>query len=572
MKVRVAESAGFCMGVRMAMDHVLNVSRGREIIYTLGPLVHNPQALKMLESRNVYISNGINESLKGKTVVIRAHGVPPEIRRQLKEIGSFVVDATCPKVLRSQGIIKKYYARGYSIVIVGDRGHAEVDALFSFTDNDGIVVENIGEARKLPHMEKVCVVAQTTFNIAEFKDVSTEICKHADECYIANTICASTERRQGDIQKLARETDATVVVGGKNSANTNRLAEISRKIGQPTFLIENPAELDLEKLSQYNEIGVTAGASTPQWVIQEVIDAISAYTPDMHRNFIGFLKSLVFLAVEGNFITCLAAVALTYAMCHLMSIPPYLRFLLMSFFYLFPMHVINKYLEINWKYISMTERAPFIRKYWRVFLGFAGVSILISLAIAWKSDLIIFVLVFVSYLLGGFYSIRVIPLGWKIRFKSIKDIPGSKDIVTASAWTFAVAVLPSITHESFPGLITLAGGMYVFVLVFSKVTILAIGEMQSDKLVGLETIPVLVGKEYAEKILYILNTLLALVFIILAALKLLSYSMLVLLIPVLYSIVCIRFFSRKGFFFRLYHQMALDANFFLAGILAFLFF
>ena len=571
MKVRVAESAGFCMGVRRAMDHVLGVSRGREIIYSLGPLVHNPQALRMLESRNVHISDKIDESLKGKTVVIRAHGVPPDIHRQLNEIGSLVVDATCPKVLRSQGIIKKYYARGYSIVILGDKGHAEIDALLGFTNNNGIVVENIIEARKLPHMEKVCVVAQTTLNIAEFEDVSTEICKHADECYIANTICASTERRQGDVRKLARETDATVVVGGKNSANTNRLAEISRKIGQPTFLIEDPAELDLEKLSQYNEIGVTAGASTPQWVIQEVVDAISAYTPEMQSSFIGVFKSFAFWAVEGNFITCIAAIALTYAMCHLMSIPPYLRFLLMSFFYLFPMHAINKYLEINWKYISMTERAPFIRKYWRVFLGFAVISSIISLAIAWESDLIIFVLVFVSYLLSGFYSIRVIPLGWKIRFKSIKDIPGSKDIVIASAWTFAVAVLPSITHETFPGLITLAGGAYVFVLVFSKVTILAIGGMQSDKLVGLETIPVLIGKERTENLLYILNLLLALVFVTLVALKLLSYSMLVLLIPVLYSIVCIRFFSRKGLFFRLYHQMVLDANFFLAGILAFLF-
>ena len=196
---------------------------------------------------------------------------------------------------------------------------------------------------------------------------------------------------------------------------------------------------------------------------------------------------------------------------------------------------------------------------------------MISLAIAWESDIIIFILVFVSYLLGGFYSIRVIPLGWKIRFKSIKDIPGSKDIVIASAWTFAVAVLPSITYESFPGLITLAGGAYVFVLVFSKATILAIGEMQSDKLVGLETIPVLIGKERTEKLLYILNILLALVFISLVALKLLGFRALVLLVPVLYSIVCIRVLSRKGLFFRLYHQLVLDINFFITGILAFLF-
>ena len=571
MKVRVAKSAGFCMGVRRAMDRVIDVARGSEVTYTFGPLVHNPQALEMLEARNVYLAHEIDESLKGKTVVIRAHGVPPEIRNRLKEIGSRVVDATCPNVLRSQGIIKKYYGLGYSIVIVGDRGHAEIDALLGYTDNTSIVVENIDEARKLPRMEKVCVVAQTTLNSARFEEITAEICKHADECYVANTICSSTERRQRDIRKLAELTDATVVVGGKNSANTNRLAEISRELGQPTYFIENQSELNMEELSRYNEIGVTAGASTPQWVIQEVVDALTAYTPDMGRSLTGFFKNAGFMAIEGNFVTCLAAVALTYAMCLLLSIQPKLHFLLMTFFYLFPMHTINKYLEINWKIISMKERAPFIRRYWRVLLGFAAVSLLISLVIAWRYDVLIFGIVFISYLLGGFYSVQIIPAGWNIRYKSIRDIPGSKDIVIATAWTFAVVVLPAITHEPFPGIITLAGGIYVFVLVFSKATILAIGGMQSDKLVGLETIPVLIGKEHTEKLLYALNLLLTAGLIILTVLNLLSFKILVLLAPILYIIICIGSLSRKVLLLRVYHMIMLDANFFLTGILAYLF-
>ena len=220
----------------------------------------------------------------------------------------------------------------------------------------------------------------------------------------------------------------------------------------------------------------------------------------------------------------------------------------------------------------MTEGAPFIKKYWRVFLGFAIISSIISIIIAWRTDIIVFILVFISYLLAGFYSIRIIPLGWKLHFKSIRDIPGSKDVLIATAWTFAVIVLPSITHDTFPGLIALAGAAYVFVLVFSKATILAIGGVQSDKLVGLETIPVLIGKERTEKLLYILNIILAVVFIVLVAVKLLSFRELVFLIPVIYSFVCIRFLSRKGLFFRLYHQMVLDANFFLAGLLTYLFF
>ncbi|MFC1538075.1 4-hydroxy-3-methylbut-2-enyl diphosphate reductase [Candidatus Latescibacterota bacterium] len=571
MKVYVAKSAGFCMGVRKAMDRVLDVSRGRESTYTIGPLVHNPQALKMLESRNVYVADKIDESLKDKTVVIRAHGVPPSVNEQLKEIGSHIVDGTCPNVIRSQVIIKKYVLMDYSIVIVGDKGHAEIDSLLGFADNKAVVIENIEEAQALPHMEKVCIVAQTTLNISMFEEVSAEIRKHANECFIANTICSSTVRRQDDVRKLAEQTDATVVVGGKNSANTKRLAEISIEMGQPTYQIEEYSELDMEELSKYNTIGITAGASTPQWVIKEVVDTISTYTPDIRHSVTGYLKNFAFLFVEGNFVTCIAAAALTYAMCLLIGIPPYSRYLFMSFFYLFPMHVINKYLEINWKYISMTEGAPYIRKYWRVFLGFAILSSIISIGIAFKTNLIIFFLVLVSYVLGGLYSIRIIPRKWKLRFRSLRDIPGSKDVLIATAWTFAVIVLPSITHETFPGLIVLSGAAYVFILVFTKATILAIGGMQSDKLVGLETIPVLIGKARTEKLLYVLNISLGLLIIFISAIKLISLGALVLIIPVIYSTLCIGLLSRKGIFFRLYHQLVLDANFFLAGLLSLLF-
>ncbi len=176
-----------------------------------------------------------------------------------------------------------------------------------------------------------------------------EICRHADECYVANTICISTERRQEDVRKLAELTDATVVVGGKNSANTKRLAEISKELGQPTYQIESPSELDMAELSQFNEIGVTAGASTPNWVIQQVVDTISGYSPVPQKNIVGFLMSLAYVLIEGNFILCAGSVALTYAMCLFMSIPPYPSYFLMSFFYLFPLHALNKYLEINWQ-------------------------------------------------------------------------------------------------------------------------------------------------------------------------------------------------------------------------------
>jgi len=328
MRVRVAKSAGFCMGVRKAIDCVIDAAHGNKITYTLGPLIHNPQALKMLESRNIYMTDDVNETLKGKTVVTRAHGVAAQTLSRLKDLGVNVVDATCPKVLRSESIIKKYYTDNYSIIIVGDRGHAEIEALLSITSGKGIVVETKEEACRLPRMNKVCVVAQTTFNKEKYREIADEICRHADKYHAAETICAATENRQQGVRKLAEETDATVVVGGKNSANTRRLAEISRELGQPTFHIEEPSELDMKELSQYDEIGVTAGASTPNWVIKQVIDSIAGYTPVVHRSLIGLLMSLAFFAIEGNFVLCAGAAALTYAMCLFMSIPPYSKFIL----------------------------------------------------------------------------------------------------------------------------------------------------------------------------------------------------------------------------------------------------
>lgn len=567
MKVRLAESAGFCYGVRKAMDCVLHVSRGQEAIYTLGPLIHNPQAIEMLESRNVFVAGEIDESLRGKTVVIRAHGVPPDVMKRLEEVGAEIVDATCPNVLASQRIIRKFHSEGYSIVIVGDRGHAEIEALLGYTDRRGIVVETLEEASRLSHMDKVCVVAQTTLNRALFNEIAEEVCRHSAVSHIARTVCSSTERRQKDIRKLALTTDATVVVGGKNSANTKRLAGISLGLDQPTFLIEDPSELDFEALSRYNEIGVTAGASTPGWVIRQVVDAIANYAPVKQSRVMSLLRKWAFFAVEGNFVLCAGSSALTYAMCLLMGIPPHPRFYLMTFFYLFPLHAVNKFLEIDWKHHPMN---PVLRSYWNIYLGFAGILVPIALGIALFSDFLTFSLVLVSYLLGGLYSVRVIPARWNTRLKSFRDIPGSKDIMIATAWTFAVVVLPSITHIMFPGLITLAGAAFVFTVVFSRATVLAMGGIESDKLVGLETIPMLIGRKATIRVLYILNTLLSLG---LAALAFLSRTPvpLVLIIPLLYMILTIRPLSRKGFYFRLYHQLVLDADLFLAGALAFFF-
>ena len=560
------------MGVRKAMDSVIEASRGNEITYTLGPLIHNPQAIRMLEARNVYVAEEVDDSLRGKTVVTRAHGITRETREKLRSSGAVIVDATCPKVHRSQGIIKKYHAKGYDIVIVGDRGHAEVESLMSFAGNAAAIVENMDEALALPQMDRVCVVAQTTFNRDEYEHIAEAICAKAGEFYIAETVCAATKRRQSDIPHLAQLTEATVVVGGRNSANTNRLAEISRELGQPTYLVEDASELDLEELSQYTEIGVTAGASTPNWVIKQVVDAIEGYNPGMRRNVWGVVRSLMFFLMDGSFVIAGAGAALAFALSRFMGIPYEIDFSLMAFFYLFTLHTFNKYLEINWNQMTPGTHTTRMKRNWRFYMTFAFVSLVLSLMTAWTAGIFAFSLLAVSYLLGGLYSIRVLPKHWRTRFKSLRDIPGSKDIMIASAWTFAVIALPPMTTGINPGLMPLAAGAaFVFTIVFSRATVLAIGGIQSDKLVGMETIPVLIGKRNTLILLYLMNGGLAAGFILFAAVGVYRAKALVFLVPILYMIGCISWFRRGRRFFALTDQMVLDAGFYILGIVSYMF-
>ena len=258
-------------------------------------------------------------------------------------------------------------------------------------------------------------------------------------------------------------------------------------------------------------------------------------------------------------------------MCLFLSLPPTGQFLSMSFFYLFPMHTINKYLEINWKHETMAPRGSFMRRYWRMFLAVAVLSSFLSMAFAWREDMFVFMLITVSYLLAGLYSVRVVPAHWGFRFTSLRDIPGSKDLFIALAWTIALVALPAITYRTFPGPVILVAAAYVFVLVFTKATILALLGMQSDKLVGLETIPVLLGKGRTQRLLLILNAALGAGLVLLAVLRSIHPRMLVLLVPVIYSIACVRWLSRKGQFTKIFHQLILDGEFFLIGALACLF-
>ncbi len=274
-KIIVAKSAGFCWGVKRAFDKVMEVAQKDEYrgnLYTYGPLIHNSEAVHMLEEEGVKVFGSIPEELEG-AVFIRTHGISPDERARLKASGAAIFDATCPDVGIIQGIVKKHLKRGYHIIIVGNSKHPEVKALLGFAEGRGIALSSFEDIDMIPNeWENVCVVAQSTHKEESYKEITDELKKKFEDCKVFNTICRSTAHRQEQVQQISKQVDAMVVVGGYNSANTNKLAQISRETGTPTFHIETAEDLNSNEFKEFNVIGVTAGASTPRWSIEQVIE------------------------------------------------------------------------------------------------------------------------------------------------------------------------------------------------------------------------------------------------------------------------------------------------------------
>jgi (E)-4-hydroxy-3-methyl-but-2-enyl pyrophosphate reductase len=276
-RIVVAESSGFCWGVSRAFEKVMKIAEqqaGPKPVYTYGPLIHNPQAVKVLEDKGIRVLKEIPAKLQG-TVVIRTHGIPPQERKRLENAGAMICDATCPDVAVIQGRVRKHLRQGCFIIIIGDKEHPEVKALLGFAEKKGTCVIRAEEVEKLPaDLEKVCVVSQSTQQHSKFEELVSLIKNRYPNAVVFDTICRSTGIRQEEVRALTSEVDAMVVVGGRNSSNTNRLAEISKEMGTPTFLIESDEEIDPREFMEFDAIGVTAGASTPKWVIERVVSKL----------------------------------------------------------------------------------------------------------------------------------------------------------------------------------------------------------------------------------------------------------------------------------------------------------
>jgi len=249
------------MGVRRAVEMVLDApDQNKNPIFTYGPLIHNPQVLHLLKSKDITVLDEIPSRGAG-TVLIRAHGVPPSAKKKLKEVNFNVIDATCPRVIKVQTIIRKHAKKGYAVIIIGDKNHPEVIGLLGYARDNGFVAGSLQELESLPDFENAIIAAQTTQNTQFFESVKNWAATKHPHYKVFNTICDSTERRQAEVKRLAESVDAVIVVGGRDSGNTRRLAEIARESGKPAYHIESETDLDnidTDALVTARQIGIIA--------------------------------------------------------------------------------------------------------------------------------------------------------------------------------------------------------------------------------------------------------------------------------------------------------------------------
>src|SRR5437867_3135184 len=280
MEVIIADNAGFCFGVKRAIkmaDDTLGSAQGS--VKSLGSLIHNPQVVNSFRRRGLEVVDQIDSVGQDDTVIIRSHGVGPEVKQSALERGLKVVDTTCPFVTKAQQYAGRLIADGYKVVMIGDKNHPEVIGVVAHTNHQAIVIDTVAEAEKLKFIPRMGVVFQTTHSIGHVQEVVGALLKRGKEVRVFNTLCGATTSMQKTAIELSSEVEAMVIVGGRQSANTAQLAEVCRRVNPRVLQIESADEIREDWFQGLSRVGVSAGASTPDEVIADVVDRITRIEP-----------------------------------------------------------------------------------------------------------------------------------------------------------------------------------------------------------------------------------------------------------------------------------------------------
>lgn len=558
------------MGVRRAVDLTINlVNREGGSISTYGPLIHNPQVLAVLEDKGVGVLREVpaKDSSHG-TVIIRAHGIPPAEKEALQDAGLQVKDATCPRVLKVQAIICRYRKLGMTTVIIGDRNHAEVEGLMGYAGPDCRVVSNEADVNSLRLEGEYIIVSQTTQDELSFEQLCRIIQAKYPGGRVFGTICDSTHKRQHEVRKLCKIADALVVVGGRASANTKRLAEIAIGMGKEVFLIETESEIDPNKLNAFKRVGVTAGASTPTWMINRVVRTLEAI-PSHGDNP---LRALSFRAMRwlmaSNLYVAAGGGIMTGACCLLQGIRPTWQLMLITFGYLFAMHNLNRITDQRAKVFNDPILMNFYVNNRNVFFLSSITALIVALTIGWTEGHGPFIMLLIMSIFGTLYSVKFIPrsISGLLKVKMLKEIPGSKTIFVALAWALVLTVLPAMSQGGITSL-TMAAFIFVLLLVLVRNAIFDLFDLQGDRIVGKETLPVLLGFHKTAILLKVIMAILVIMPFIMTATEMMAKPYGYLLLPGLVYLFLFLVFYEKGYYtpgVRL--EFALETAFIIIGV------
>jgi 4-hydroxy-3-methylbut-2-enyl diphosphate reductase len=571
MKVIVAKTAGFCWGVKRAMDAVLEASARNDgrVVQTLGPLIHNPQALDLIGKRGVAVAEGPAQVQNG-TVVIRAHGIPIQDLRGLKERQARgelkIVNATCPEVAKVHHKIKKWSPKGYFTVILGSHGHAESVAHRSFAESGSVIVSTLAEAEALTdeQLRKVLVVAQTTFTVKDYHIISDYIRNRAGDAVLENTICEDTWMRQDEARELARTVDAVIVVGGKASSNTKHLAELAHHYGKPVQYVETASELDLGGFTGRETVGVLAGASTPTWLVDEVVDVLEQLGDGPSR-----WRSFLQAAYGSSSLMAAGAGLMTLGVHRWLGLPLGWRYPVLTAAYVVAMYLLSPFLDPLGLGAKGPARARFLERNRKVLMVSAITALALTLGLAASLGVKVLAVVLGACLVGAAYK-RRFHLG--LKELSLRSIPGSKDVVVSLALATVAVITPIWQEGRIWDLRAFAAIFLVGVLAFVRTVIYEFRDMQNDQIVGKETLPILLGKRATKAVL------IALLGTLLAGTLWLTYEnrsqghplavALVLVICAAYPVLYLWLYHERFTTGRNRFELSVDFSFYLVGLLA----
>jgi (E)-4-hydroxy-3-methyl-but-2-enyl pyrophosphate reductase len=570
MKVILAKTAGFCMGVRRAMEIIMAEANKKEgPLFTFGPLIHNQQVLDILEAKGVKATDDVRELTSGR-IIIRAHGIPPRKRELLERTGLKVIDATCPKVTRVQQIIRHYSNKGHSAIIVGDQNHAEVIGLMGYSKRPAHVIQDKADVVGLPPMDRPFVVAQTTQNEEKFNEIVDALKRRFPDLLVFDTICDATHERQQEVRTFKGQVDAVVVVGGYHSANTQRLARISEEESLPTFHVETEQDLDKDTLSNMSVIGLTAGASTPHWMIRNVLQEIEAIRDRRETFLTRWLKQAFRFMVLSNLLVASGAFSLAYAAAIMAGRDPVSPFPPLAFLYIFAMHVFNRFLDKGASAYNEPDRAAFLNTH-RVLLNITGITALVmALALSFRVGIITFLTLTGLSALGIIYSIPLVPERIRdgYRYSKIKDIPGSRSLSEGLAWVAVISLLPVLETRGVDVPAAIMTGLVVFTWSYARAVFFSLLQVQGDLMVGTETLPIILGERRTLILLRAIFLTTAFVLLVSPALGIAGLFCYLMLIPLCTLWLALLAYERQWLCPGITLEALVEINFVLTGLLA----